>query len=231
MRAELGPPLQGIHYSGPLQLIVATVGSRRLSHQTLSVAPPLWTFTKEFRNSPMPFILENFKLAERSGIDTRKLWKAMMLSVFVGLLVTFWAFLQFNYKWGGVAAWRGVVAYTVIERWLTRPLEIDTQFLGATGVGMAFVFVNTVLRLRFLWWQLHPLGYPLAGYYHFDKLWFPFFISWVLKWAILRHGGIQTYRKAFPLFLGLVLGEFTIGSGWGILGLLMGKPTYAFKNW
>jgi len=28
-----------------------------------------------------------------------------------------------------------------------------------------------------------------------------------------------------------VLGEFTIGSGWGILGLLMGKPTYAFKNW
>ncbi|MBI1924436.1 hypothetical protein HYR99_09310, partial [Candidatus Poribacteria bacterium] len=231
MRAELGPPLQGIHYSGPLQLIVATVGSRRLSRQTLSAAPPYWTFTKEFRNSPMPFMLENFKLAERSGIDTRKLWKVMMLSVFVGVILTFWAFLQLSYKWGGIGAWRGVAAYTVIERWLTRPLEVDTQFLGATAVGLAFVFINTVLRLRFLWWQLHPLGYPLAGYYHFDKLWFPFFIGWVVKWAILKHGGIQTYRKAFPFFLGLVLGEFTLGSIWGIVGLLSGKPTYAFKNW
>ncbi len=231
MRAELGPPLQGIHYSGPLQLIVATVGSRRLSRQTLSAAPPYWTFTKEFRNSPMPFMLENFKLAERSGIDTRKLWKVMMLSVFVGVILTFWAFLQLSYKWGGIGAWRGVAAYTVIERWLTRPLEVDTQFLGATAVGLVFVSINTVLRLRFLWWQLHPLGYPLAGYYHFDKLWFPFFIGWVVKWAILKHGGIQTYRKAFPFFLGLVLGEFTLGSIWGIVGLLSGKPTYAFKNW
>ena len=34
MRAELGLLLQGIHYSGPLQLIVAVVGSRRLSRST-----------------------------------------------------------------------------------------------------------------------------------------------------------------------------------------------------
>ena len=45
-RAELGPPLQGIFYFGPLQLMVATVGSRKLSHQTLTAAAPYWTFTK-----------------------------------------------------------------------------------------------------------------------------------------------------------------------------------------
>ena len=231
MRAELGPPLQGIHYSGPLQLIVATVGSRRLSRQTLSAAPPYWTFTKEFRNNPMPFVLESFKLADRSRIDTKKLWKVMMLAVFFSLIVTFCTFLQLSYKWGGVGAWRGVSAYTVIERWTTRPIEADTRFLGAVSVGVIFVLINTVLRLRFLWWPLHPLGYPLAGYYHFDKLWFPFFISWTLKWVILRHGGIKAYRKAFPFFLGLVLGEFTMGSIWGIVGLVTGKPTYTFKSW
>jgi len=231
MRAELGPPLQGIHYSGPLQLIVATVGSRKISPQTLTVAAPYWTFTKELRNNPMPFVLEGFKLAERSNIDTRKLWKVMMLSTFLGIFVTFWAFLQFNYKWGGVGAWRGVTAYTIIERWVTRPAEPDVTFLSATGFGFIFVLINTVLRLRFLWWRLHPLGYPLAGYYHFDKLWFPFFISWAAKWIILKYGGIRAYRRAFPLFMGLILGEFIMGSVWGILGLLTGKPTYAFKNW
>ena len=231
MRAELGPPLQGIHYSGPLQFIIAMVGSRKISAQTLTVAAPFWTMTKEFRNSPTPFQLESFKLAERSGINTRKLWKIMMLSTYVGLVVTFWAFLQFNYKWGGVGGWRGVTAYSTIERWIVSPVEIDTRFLTAVVFGMVFVIVNTLLRLRFLWWSLHPLGYPLAGYYHFDKLWFPFFISWVVKWAVLKYGGIRAYRKAFPFFMGLILGDFVIGSLWGVIGLLTGKPTYAFKDW
>lgn len=231
MRAELGPPLQGIHYSGPLQLIIATVGSRRISAQTLTVAAPFWTMTKEFRNSPTPFQLESFKLAERSDINTKKLWIVMMASVYVGLLITFWAFLQFNYKLGGVAAWRGVIAYDTIERWIVSPVQTDKTFLTATGIGFVFILANTFMRLRFLWWNLHPLGYPLAGYYHFDKLWFPFFISWLVKWAILKYGGISAYRKAFPLFMGLILGDFVVGSIWGIVGLLTGKPTYAFKDW
>ena len=45
------------------------------------------------------------------------------------------------------------------------------------------------------------------------------------------HGGIRAYRKAFPFFMELVLGAFAIGSLWGIIGLLTGKPTYAFKEW
>lgn len=231
MRAELGPPLQGIHYSGPFQLIVAAVGSRQISVQTLTAAAPYWTFTKEFRNYPMPFQLEGFKMAERSGINTRRLWKVMMLSVAIGVFLTFWAFLQLNYKWGGVGAWRGRSAYNTIQRWVTIPTTPDTSFLSATGFGFIFVIINTVLRLRFIWWPLHPLGYPLAGYYHFDKLWFPFFISWLCKSTILRFGGMKAYRKAIPFFLGLVLGEFVMGSIWGILGLATGMPTYAFKSW
>lgn len=231
MRAELGPPLQGIHYSGPLQLIIAVTGSRRISSQTLTVAAPLWPLTKELRNTPTPFQLESFKLAERASMNTGKLWKVMALTTFLGIFITFWAFLQLNYKWGGVGAWRGTSAYSTMERWITSPVEPDAKFLSAAGVGFIFVIVNTALRLRFLWWNLHPLGYPLAGYYHFEKLWFPFFISWMVKSMLLKYGGIRLYRKAFPLFLGLVLGEFVMGSVWGIAGLLTSRPTYAFKNW
>jgi hypothetical protein len=220
MRAELGPPLQGIHYSGPLQLIIAVVGSRGISSQTFIAAAPYWPLTKEIRNTPTPFQLESFKLAERANMNTKRLWKVIALTTFLSVFLTFWAFLQLNYKWGGIGAWRGVSAYNTMERWIASPVEPDGTFLVATGFGVMFVVINTVLRLRFLWWNLHPLGYPLAGYYHFEKLWFPFFISWTAKWIILKYGGIKLYRKAFPLFLGLVLGEFVIGSLWGIIGLL-----------
>ena len=231
MRAELGPPLQGLWQFGPIQFMVSAMGSRRLSRQTLVVSAQYWALTKQIRNSPAQCQLESFKLAERASMDTKKLWKVMILTIFIALAVTFWAFLQANYKWGGVGAYRGVRAYSAIERWLISSSEPDVRSIGAVAFGFAFVLVNTMLRLRFLWWYLHPLGYPLAGYWQFDRLWFPFFIAWGIKWTILKYGGIKLYRKAFPFFMGLVLGAFVVGSLWGILGLLTGKPTYAFKEW
>ena len=75
----------------------------------------------------MPYILESFKLADRAGMDTRKLGQVIMLSVVVSLILTFWTFLQFSYKWGGISEGRGIEAYTTIERWLVRPVEPDMQ--------------------------------------------------------------------------------------------------------
>ena len=237
MRAELGPLMHGIHYFGPFQLIVAAIGSHRVSAQTLTVAAPYWTHTKEFLNKPMPAYLESFKLAERANgpagsiaIDTRKLWKVYLLATFLSIAVTLWAFLELGYKWGGPGAWRGNLAYNAIARVLKQPTDPDFAQLGATGFGMVFVLVGTALRLRFLWWSLYPLAYPLAGYYYFNYLWFPFLICWSIKWMILKYGGIRGYRRAVPLFLGLVLGDFILGCIWTILGLLTGEATYMFQE-
>ena len=237
MRAELGPLMHGIHYFGPFQLIVATIGSHRISAQTLTVAAPHWTHTKEFLNKPMPAYLESFKLAERANvtagnvaIDTRKLWKVCLLATFLSIAVTLWAFLELGYKWGGPGAWRGNLAYNAIARVLKQPTDPDFAQLGATGFGIVFILVGTALRLRFLWWSLYPLAYPLAGYYYFNYLWFPFLVCWVVKWITLKYGGIHGYRRAVPLFLGLVLGDFILGCIWTILGLLTGEATYMFQE-
>jgi hypothetical protein len=36
------------------------------------------------------------------------------------------------------------------------------------------------------------------------------------------------YRKATPFFLGVVLGEFIIGSIWNLLGVALQRPMYRF---
>ena len=36
-------------------------------------------------------------------------------------------------------------------------------------------------------------------------------MSWLIKWLILQYGGVVRHRKVAPFFLGLILGEFTIG--------------------
>jgi len=61
-----------------------------------------------------------------------------------------------------------------------------------------------------------------------NLVWFVFFIAWAIKISILRYGGLRAYRRATPFFLGLILGEFTVGSIWTIIGIIFDIPSYAF---
>ncbi|MDE0315074.1 MAG: hypothetical protein OXM61_09235, partial [Candidatus Poribacteria bacterium] len=59
-----------------------------------------------------------------------------------------------------------------------------------------------------------------------DYFWFAFFVAWFLKLMILRHGGLKLHRQVAPLFLGLILGDYVIGSIWAIIGPTLGLRTY-----
>ena len=73
---------------------------------------------------------------------------------------------------------------------------------------------------------LHPAGYALAISFAMDYFWFAFFISWLIKFVLLRSGGLGTHRKAMPFFLGLILGDYVTGSIWAIIGPLTGVRMY-----
>ncbi len=49
---------------------------------------------------------------------------------------------------------------------------------------------------------------------------FSFFIAWVLKTLILRYGGPTLYRRARPVFMGLILGDTINGAIWIIVGFI-----------
>ena len=43
-----------------------------------------------------------------------------------------------------------------------------------------------------------------------------------------KTGGFRAYRWARPLFFGLILGEFAVGTVWTIIGVILNQPSYAF---
>ena len=59
-------------------------------------------------------------------------------------------------------------------------------------------------------------------------VWFPLLIVWVVKGLLLRHGGLGTYRRAMPFFLGLIMGDFMVGSLLSVLGTATNTRVYAF---
>jgi hypothetical protein len=96
------------------------------------------------------------------------------------------------------------------------------------GVGFSAMVLLTYLRVRFFWLPLHPLGYVMASNQEMSDLWAPILICLFLKWIILRHGGIRSYRRAVPFFLGLVLGDYLMGSIWSLLSVVLNTNMYQF---
>ena len=55
----------------------------------------------------------------------------------------------------------------------------------AMGVGFLFCTLLFLARLRFPWWPFHPIGYAVSSSYVINLVWMPLFIAWVAKSLIL----------------------------------------------
>jgi hypothetical protein len=84
------------------------------------------------------------------------------------------------------------------------------------------------LRQRIAWFPLHPLAYAMANGWGIHQICLPVFIGWLCKLVLMHAGGLALYRRAVPLFLGLILGEMLAGCAWSLYGLAMGIRTYEF---
>lgn len=61
-----------------------------------------------------------------------------------------------------------------------------------------------------------------------NLVWAPILIAWFLKVSTLRFGGLRLYKTAVPFFLGLILGQMSIGCVWTLIGMALKIPYYSF---
>ena len=233
MRAELGSPMHDLHYTGPERVMVAAVGTRPLGPNNLSMFSFFWFFTRTFDSHPMPHQLEGFKLASTSGIRSRFMLFAILAALFVGILSQFWALISIPYRLGAIHEMShvpliyGAEPWRQLQNWLAHPLDPDYWALGFTGIGLLFSLFLMLMRMKFFWFPFHPAAYAaVCGSWAVNYIWFTLFVAWGLKLILLKYGGRNAHRKAMPFFLGLILGQFTVGSLWTILGMLFNIPTY-----
>jgi hypothetical protein len=229
IRAEVGPPVHELLYGGPNEIMIQLFGTRRLRGKNLAIFSMFLFYNRLYRSHPMPHQLEGFKLAEKARLSNSKLAFAMMVATFVGIFSAFWRSLDVDFKINGaVSSWVSDDATTLLTYWLNNPTETDYTALFFTTAGLGFTLVLMFLRLRFLWWPLHPIGFPIASDWTMSYFWFSIFLSWAIKRAILRYGGLRAYRRAMPFFLGLILGEFAMGGLWDVIDRISGVLMYRF---
>ncbi len=233
MRAELGPPAHDLHYVGPDMLLTDTLGTSNLSKEHLGVFSLMFGFNRAYRAHFAPHCMEGFKLAQLTKTTARSMLVAIATAMVAGLASGWWAILHSLYKCGFSAGkpvpfWLGEGAWSRLDSWLTLPEGPRVGAMSALGLGALFTFFLGAMRMRFAWWVWHPVGYATCFSWSMGRLWACIFVAWTAKAIITRYGGAKAYQTALPLFVGMVLGEFMVGSFWCILGAIAKIPVYHF---
>jgi len=165
-------------------------------------------------------------LGERSGVKRTSMMLLTFAAVLVGFALTYYIHLTAFYSYGGVniklPLGTSVASAYELARQQTKG---DTFRLSLVGLGFISTGLIALLRSRFFWLPLHPVGFAVScaqGSYLFGAI----FVIWIIKAAILKWAGGRWYRRLWPFFLGVVIGHFFVaGLLWGGLSIT-GKQVF-----
>ena len=88
--------------------------------------------------------------------------------------------------------------------------QISTLEILFLATGMAISTLLALGRYVFYWWPLNPIGFAIGASAPIRGVVFTLFVAWLVQIILLRIGGVSLYRKAQPLFLGMLVG-YVIG--------------------
>ena len=156
----------------------------------------------------------SLKLGEGFGGSKRPLFWTMLLAMAVGMVSAMWVVMELGYSYGALnlkipGGKHGFYDYAA--GLIRTPSEPHLWGWINTGIGAGVMLLLMLARWYYVWWPLHPLGYPIGPTGIMDHLWFDMFLAWLIKVSVLRYGGVALYRKTRPFFMGMIAGHIVPG--------------------
>ncbi len=163
-------------------------------------------------SSVMPMMSHACRLGDFVWKDKRRLFWSIWWAFIVGVTVSTVFIIWLAYREGAHSFqnWsilrEGVWQYGLSINAMSNPRPILTVeywlFLGGV-VSMLFL---TFMRYRFAWWPFHPVGFAFSGTIFTRLESFTILIAWLLKFLMLKIGGVSFYRRSRPFFVGMLVG-------------------------
>lgn len=178
------------------------------------------------------YILGGFKFAARHPIDTRRLARVMLLAIAVSIAAGFCVTLWMYYQYGALnlSEWRGrsipLQPFDCVRSYYETPKPPNWKSTLVIGAGAGVTLFLSVMRLNFVWWPFHPLGYVASNLYVIHYFWIHIFVAWLASKLITKYGGLMLMRKLRPFFIGVVIGSFVCAGLWWIIDYIYCLDTH-----
>ena len=205
------------------------LGSKLLGSASIANFSLSYVVAADVRVFLMGIVANGLKLIE--GMDRRSrrvVFWAIVIAVFLGMAGSVWAILEMTYRGGGVNASRWfflhypkiiyATAATTLE-----PAGVYWEGMGFIGIGAVAMTILTWMKSRFLWWPLHPIGFPIMATRVTDQIWFSVMLAWLIKVMVLKYGGTPLFRRSRYFFLGMILGAVVVRGLWLVIDYFTGQ--------
>jgi len=221
-------PFSPLEWMTTAMFSTQAVGAANLTRLSF-LQPPLLS---DMRTSVLPAFLHTLKIAgdlKLGRAATRRLLGACLAAVALAFGTTIVVSLYALYSRGGLTgySWFAYVGPQTMFNGTAGALRggqgFEAQRVGWIALGAGVVYLLMAARARVLWFPLHPLGYIVASGYPMTRLWFSFFIGWLVKSLVMRFGGEDAAAPVRPFMIGLIFGNLSAMVFWAILSLIYGQ--------
>jgi hypothetical protein len=152
------------------------------------------------------------RLGAELRIRTRTLLWSTVASIVLSLVISGAYTIYLAYVYGAynfnVYTFNGGnrTIYNTVVTMLQTPFGPDWKRAGFFGIGAVIAGACALLRRRFMWWSLSPIGLTVFTTGVLRNQVFTVFVTWLTKGLILRIGGITAFRKSVPFTQGMMVG-------------------------
>ena len=235
--AEGGMPWLDHPYWAAQDVVRALVPYRAIPAQGWAAVSMVTAYCYHLRVNPMPRIMQSLKLSDETGTDNRAITWSLGVATVIAIPVSYYFLLRAGYVHGGVAInparfvtlarYPGLYMERVSSVALKNPDWMSLAIMGYAGLKLLFL---SFMRMRFLWWPLHPVAYAMSFNVYVIREWLSVMIGWACQTVAMRYGGYRAVQKWRPFFLGLILGAMLVSGTWllidGVTGLRDHKILY-----
>lgn len=190
---------------------VGMVGSASLSGPTLTGLGLSNAFARNWRTFTMVGLSHVAFWRNYLGENRGRLFLLVMLAFVCGTAISTGYVVYSGYAEGADNLHinlrnTGNLFYDLVVKWMKNATQVTTLEILFLAAGMAVSALLALGRYLFYWWPLNPIGFAIGASAPIRGLAFTLFVAWLVQVILLRIGGVRLYRKAQPLFLGILVG-------------------------
>jgi hypothetical protein len=168
-------------------------------------------------NHPRSFIMPMMTHVNRLGDfvlkDKRRLFWGVCAAFVVGVVVSTVYTIWLGYTVGGynfepnwLIIYEGEWQYEMTVNAILNPRQMETINYWLFLVGAGAMVTMNLMRYRFTWWPFHPAGFALSGISSVRLTASTILVAWLIKFVMLKVGGVSFYRRSRPFFIGMLIG-------------------------
>ena len=220
-------------YSSPFrvnQALFDILGTDRIgAKNTVMLTAVSWVQIRSTATMAMPYFMQCYKLGSVANINRKQLLTAMLLSIYLAILVCHIAYpyIIYTHGVGKLGWWPSLSAFNtanLLGNNLFSPRHMTLGDFAALLFGASFTWFLVKMRLTFLSFPFHPLGFVAWLGWPIDRYWLSIMIGWMIKVAVLRFAGYRAWYELRPAAYGLILGICFIITVWMLVHLFYPAP-------